>query len=115
VKKYNIGEQLLIHLFRKRYVKPKEYFPMLPWLMTRFESRGAHKCEEQGHARDTRVYTSSGLREGKNPTSYVRRCIMIRWVENLSTPSFRSQGGRVYKEDPGQLLLYLTRTLSPLA
>jgi hypothetical protein len=30
--------------------------------MTRFESRGAHGCEEQWHTRDTRVYTGSGLR-----------------------------------------------------
>jgi hypothetical protein len=43
------------------------------WFMTRFESRGAHGCGEQWNARDTRVYTGSGLREEKNPTSYVHQ------------------------------------------
>jgi hypothetical protein len=39
--------------------------------MTRFEGRGAHGCGEQWNARDMRVYTDSGLREDKTPTSYV--------------------------------------------
>jgi hypothetical protein len=38
-------------------------------------------AENNGNAGDTRVYTGSGLREDKNLTSYVRQCIMIRWVE----------------------------------
>jgi hypothetical protein len=46
--------------------------------MTRFDSRGAHGCEEQCHARGTRVYTGPGLREDSSPTSCVHRCIIIR-------------------------------------
>jgi hypothetical protein len=53
-----------------------------------FESRGAHGCEEQWYAMDTRVYTGLGRHEDKNPTSYVRRCIMIHWDETPSTPPF---------------------------
>jgi hypothetical protein len=56
--------------------------------MTGFESRGAHGCKKQWYAMDTRVYTGSGLREDKNPTSCVRQCIMIRWDETSSTPPF---------------------------
>jgi hypothetical protein len=82
--------------------------------MTRFESMGAHGCEEQWHVRDTRIYTGSGLRADKNPMSCVCRCIMFCSVETSSTPPFIVQGGRVYKEDPGQLLLYLTEILSLL-
>jgi hypothetical protein len=41
------------------------------WFMT-LESSGAHGCGEQWNVRDTRVYTSSGLREDKNTTSCVR-------------------------------------------
>jgi hypothetical protein len=40
------------------------------------------------HAMDMRVYTGSGLRKDKNHMSYVRWCIMIRWVETPSTPHF---------------------------
>jgi hypothetical protein len=61
----------------------------LSWFMTKFESRGAHRCGEQWYARDKRVYTGSGLREDKNPKSYVCRCIMIRQDETPSTPPFR--------------------------
>jgi hypothetical protein len=32
---------------------------------TRFESMGAHGCEEQWYARDTMIYTGSSLREDK--------------------------------------------------
>jgi hypothetical protein len=53
---------------------------------TRFESAGAHRCEEQRHARDTRVYTGSVLHEDKDHTSCVYWCIIIRWVETPSTP-----------------------------
>jgi hypothetical protein len=35
-----------------------------------------------------RVYIDSDLRGDKNTTSYVRRCIMICWVETPSTPPF---------------------------
>jgi hypothetical protein len=56
--------------------------------MMRFESRGAHECEEQWYARDTRVYIGSGLRGDKNPTSYVCWCIMIHWIKTPSTPPF---------------------------
>jgi hypothetical protein len=45
---------------------------------TRFDSRGAHGCEEQCHARGTRVYTGPGLREDSSPPSCVHRCIIIR-------------------------------------
>jgi hypothetical protein len=47
--------------------------PPLSWLMTRFESRGAHECGEQWNARKMRVYKGSGLCEDKNPSSSVRR------------------------------------------
>jgi hypothetical protein len=79
-------------------------------------SKGAHGCEEQWHARDTRVYTGLGLRVDKNPMSCVRLCIMIHWVETPSPPPLPSIGqrGRVYKEDPSWLLLYVTETLSLL-
>jgi hypothetical protein len=56
-------------------------------------------AQNNGYARDTRVYIDSGLREDKNSTSCVRWCIMIRWVETPSPPPFIGQGGRVYKED----------------
>jgi hypothetical protein len=42
----------------------------------------------------------------------VRQCIMIHWVETPSTPPFINQGGRVYKEDLGRLILFLTRTVA---
>jgi hypothetical protein len=61
-----------------------------------------------------KVYTALGLHEDKNPMSYMHRCIMIRWVETLSTPPFISQRGRVYKEDLGRLISFLTGTLSLL-
>jgi hypothetical protein len=41
--------------------------------MTRFESRGAHGCDEQWNTTDTRVYTGSGLPEVNNPTSCVHQ------------------------------------------
>jgi hypothetical protein len=50
-------------------------------------------AEGNGYTRDTRVYTGSGLREDKNPTSCVHRCIMIHWVETSSTPPFIGEGG----------------------
>jgi hypothetical protein len=56
--------------------------------MTRFESTGAHECDEQWNARDTRVYTGSGILADKNHTSCVRQCIMIIWIDTLSTPPF---------------------------
>jgi hypothetical protein len=62
-----------------------------------------------------KVYTASGLHEDKNLMSYMHRCIMIHWVETLCTPPFISQRGRVYKEDLGQLISFLTGTLSLLA
>jgi hypothetical protein len=37
---------------------------------------------------------------------------MIHWVETPSTPPFINQGGRVYKEDLGRLILFLTRTVA---
>jgi hypothetical protein len=67
---------------------PIDYAPGLSWFMTRFESKGAYGCRERWHARDMRVYTSSSLREDKNPTSCVCWCILIRWVETPSTPPF---------------------------
>jgi hypothetical protein len=42
------------------------------WFMTRFESRGAHGCDEQWNMRDMRVYAGSGLSEDNSPTSCVR-------------------------------------------
>jgi hypothetical protein len=81
-------------------VKDRHLCKNLSWFTTRFESRGALGWEEQWHARGTRVYIGSGLPEDKNPTSCVRRCIMIYCVETLSTSSFIGYGGRVYKEDP---------------
>jgi hypothetical protein len=59
---------------------------------TGFESRGAHGPEEQWHTRDTRVYISLCLREDKNPTSYVRRCIMIHWGETPYPSFYRLRG-----------------------
>jgi hypothetical protein len=41
--------------------------------MTRFESRGAHRYDEQWNVRDTRVYIGSGLSKDNRPTSSVRR------------------------------------------
>jgi hypothetical protein len=70
-------------------------------------------AENNGNAGDTRVYTGLGLREDKNPTSCVRWCIMIRWVETPSTPPFIGQGCRLYKDMVGysctqpKLYLYL--------
>jgi hypothetical protein len=34
-------------------------------------------AENNDNAKDTRVYTGSGHREDKKPTSCVRRCIII--------------------------------------
>jgi hypothetical protein len=53
----------------------------LSWFLTRFESKGAHRCKEQWHTTDTRVYTGPGLCEDEKPTSCVHQCIMIHWVE----------------------------------
>jgi hypothetical protein len=41
--------------------------------MTRFESRGAHGCDEQWNARDTRINIGSGLPEDDSPTSCVHQ------------------------------------------
>jgi hypothetical protein len=38
------------------------------------------------------VYTDLDFHEDKNPTSYVRWCIMIYWVETPSTPPFIGLG-----------------------
>jgi hypothetical protein len=43
--------------------------------------------ENNGNTRDTRVYTSSGLHEDKDPMSCVQWCIVIQWVET-PYPSF---------------------------
>jgi hypothetical protein len=40
------------------------------------------------------VYTDLDFHEDKNPTSYVRWCIMIYWVETPSTPPFIGLGER---------------------
>jgi hypothetical protein len=48
-------------------------------------------------------YTGSGLREDKNPTSCVRLCTMIHWVETHLPLLLYAKGGRVYKEGPSQL------------
>jgi hypothetical protein len=72
--------------------------------MTRFESRGAHRCEVLWHARDTRVYTGLGLHEDNDPTSCVRQCIIFHFVETPTTlPFIGSEGGRDYKQDLGRL------------
>jgi hypothetical protein len=59
-------------------------------IITVLVSCGPHGCGEQwqhkGHK--LRVYTSLGLHEDKNPTSYVCCSIMICWVETPSTPPF---------------------------
>jgi hypothetical protein len=62
------------------------------WFTTRFESRGAHVCKKQCHARDMRIYIGSGSHKDNNPTFCVCRCIMICWVETPSTPPFIGQG-----------------------
>jgi hypothetical protein len=49
--------------------------------------------ENNGYTRDMRVYLGLSIREDKNPTSCVRWCIMIHWVETLSTPPFTGYGG----------------------
>jgi hypothetical protein len=56
--------------------------------MTRFESRGAQGCEEQWNARDTTVYTGSGLHEDKNPMSYVRQLFYDFLGQDPLYPSF---------------------------
>jgi hypothetical protein len=37
--------------------------------------------------------------------------IIIHWIETPSTPPFIGYGSKVYKEELGWLLLYLTKTL----
>jgi hypothetical protein len=72
---------------------------MLSWFMTRFESRGAHGCDEQWNARDMRVYTDSGLPENNSLTSCMRR-LYYDWLgRDPLYPSFYRLGGRVYMED----------------
>jgi hypothetical protein len=56
--------------------------------MIRFESRGAHGCDEHWNARDTRVYTGSGLPEDNSPTSCVRRLYYDCLGRDPSTPPF---------------------------
>jgi hypothetical protein len=46
---------------------------VVSWFMTRFESSGAHGCDEQWNTRNIKVYTSSGLPEDNSPTSSVRQ------------------------------------------
>jgi hypothetical protein len=58
------------------------------WFMTRFESRGAHRCGEQWNTMDTRVYTGSGLCEDKNPMSYVCRLYYGHLGRDPLYPSF---------------------------
>jgi hypothetical protein len=53
-----------------------------------FESRGANGCKEQWYVMDTRIYTSSGVHEDKNPMSCVYRCTIIHWDETPCTPPF---------------------------
>jgi hypothetical protein len=74
---------------------------ILSWFMTRFESRGAHGCGEQWNARDTRVYTDSGLCEDKNPASCMRQSYYDCLGWDPLYPSFYKLrgGGRVYMED----------------
>jgi hypothetical protein len=43
----------------------------LSWFMTRFKSRGAHRCDEQQNVRDMRVNTGPGLTEDNSPTCCV--------------------------------------------
>jgi hypothetical protein len=66
---------------------------LVPWFMTRFESKGAHGCKENGNARNTRVYIGSGLCEYKNPTSYVRRLYYNCLGRDTIYPSFYRLGG----------------------
>jgi hypothetical protein len=56
--------------------------------MARFESRGAHERGEQWNTRDMMVYTGSGLREGKNPTSCVCRLYYDCLGQDPLYPSF---------------------------
>jgi hypothetical protein len=67
--------------------------------MTKIESSGAHGCEEQWYAMDTRFYMGSGLHEDKNLTSCVHWCIIIFLDETPSTPPLQA-GVMVYMEDP---------------
>jgi hypothetical protein len=68
--------------------------------MTRFESRGAHGCDEQWNARDTGVYTGLVLPEDNTRTSCVRRLYYNFLGRDPLYPSFYKLGGRVYMEDP---------------
>jgi hypothetical protein len=43
------------------------------WFVTRFESTGAHRCDEQWNMRNMRVYTGLGLPEDNSPMSCVHR------------------------------------------
>jgi hypothetical protein len=56
-----------------------------------------------------RVYTGSDLYEDKKSTSCVHQLYYDSLGYDPLYPSFyRLRGGGVYREDPGQLLLYLT-------
>jgi hypothetical protein len=55
-------------------------------------------CGERWQHKGHEGYLGSSLRKDNNHTSYVRWCIMICWVETLSTPPFIYQEDRVYKE-----------------
>jgi hypothetical protein len=69
--------------------------------MTRFESRGAHGCDEQWNTRETRVYIGSVLPEDNSHTSYERRLYYDCLGRDPLYPSFYMlRGGRVYMEDP---------------
>jgi hypothetical protein len=76
------------------------YTPSVLWFMTRFESRDAHGCGEQWNARDMRIYTSSSLREDKNPTSCIHQLYYDCFSRDPLYPSFCGIGGGVYIEDP---------------
>jgi hypothetical protein len=71
----------------------------MSWFMTRFESRGAHGCDEQWNVRDMRVYIGPGLPKDNRPTSYVRRLYYDCLRQDPIYPSFYRLGGRVYMED----------------
>jgi hypothetical protein len=40
----------------------------MSWFTTKFGRRGVHRCVEQWHVRDVRIYIASGLCEDNNTT-----------------------------------------------
>jgi hypothetical protein len=76
------------------------WITLLSWFMTRFESSGAHGCDEQWNVMDMRVYTGSSLSEDNIPTSCVRRLYYDYLGRDPLYPSFYRLGGRVYMDDP---------------